>query len=83
LGGKGERVNRIREELRIKEKARGPWAKVPFFFPPRNRTEREGGAGMAGRQGYPPAAPAAAAAGDKGKRKRGARGSYPRAHLGL
>jgi hypothetical protein len=38
---------------------------------------------MAGRRGRLPAILAAAAAGDKGKRKRGARGSYPRAHLGL
>jgi hypothetical protein len=76
-------MNRIGGELRITEKARGPWAKVPFFFPPSKQNREGGGAGMAGRQGCPPAAPAAAAAGDKGKRKRGARGSYPRAHLGL
>jgi hypothetical protein len=38
---------------------------------------------MAGRRGRLPAILAAAAAGDEGKRKRGARGFYPRAHLGL
>jgi hypothetical protein len=75
-------VNRI-GGLRIREKARGPWAKLPFFSPPSKQNREGGGAGMAGRLGYPPAAPAAAAAGDKGKRKRGARGSYSRAHLGL
>jgi hypothetical protein len=68
LEGKRERVNRIKEGLRIKEKARGLWAKVPFFLP-RFRTGEggRGGLGLAaggGIQGL-------AAAGDRGKRKRG------------
>jgi hypothetical protein len=72
-------VNRVREGLRIKRKARGLWAKVPFFLP-RSRT------GEGGRGGLGPAAGGGiqgpVAAGDRGKRKRGARASYSRAHLG-
>jgi hypothetical protein len=79
LEGKRERVNRIKEGLRIKEKARGLWAKVPFFLP-RFRT------GEGGRGGLGPAAGGGiqglAAAGDRGKRKRGARACHSRAHLG-
>jgi hypothetical protein len=61
-------VNRVREGLRIKRKARGLWAKVPFFLP-RSRTG-EGGRGVLG-----PAAGGGiqgpTTAGDRGKRKRG------------
>jgi hypothetical protein len=41
-------VNRVREGLRIKRKARGLWEKVPFFLP-RSRTG-EGGRGGLGRR---------------------------------
>jgi hypothetical protein len=34
LEKEGERVNRVREGLRIKRKSRGLWAKAPFFSPP-------------------------------------------------
>jgi hypothetical protein len=63
-------VNRVRKGLRIKRKARGLWAKVPFFLP-RSRT------GEGGRGGLGPAAGGGiqgpAAAGDRGK-GRGGRG---------
>jgi hypothetical protein len=73
-------VNRVREGLRIKIKARGLWAKAPFFFP-RSRTG-EGGRGGLGRR-RAAASQGSAAAGDRGETERGPRGSQPRAHLGL
>jgi hypothetical protein len=62
-------VNRIKGGLRIKEKARGFWAKVPFFLPDPGRGGRRGasvrrpGGGLQGPT----------AAGGRGKRRRGRR----------
>jgi hypothetical protein len=84
-------VNRDREVLEIKRKARGLWAKTPFFFPPiQNRGRARVASASGGRRrpggqrrtgiGEPWGS---AAAGDRGKQRGGSMGSQPCAHLVL
>jgi hypothetical protein len=75
-------VNRI-EGLRIKEKARGPWAKVPFFFPLSNQNREGGGRGHGRPAGAPAGGSSRGGGRGAGQNGEGTRGFFPRAHLGL
>jgi hypothetical protein len=70
-------VNRIKEGLRIKEKASGPWAKVPFFFPPSKQNREGGGRGHGRPAGVPAGGSSRGGGRGQGEKEEGGEGVLP------